>query len=113
MLLPFRLSGADLVELKETFKNKPIDYGTTISGVAYEHLPELLDNICRLLDGMKQNLGAAHLMREPHAEGWVLNQLRLVRTPIFTLYAVLRTLRAHGWNKLSTAGSGSWQQHRA
>eukprot|EP01043_Picozoa_sp_COSAG02_P052217 COSAG02_NODE_5591_length_4206_cov_3.054298_4_plen_199_part_00 len=52
--------------------------GTPISGEVCERLPELLGNICRLLDGMKQNLGAAHLMREPHAEGWVLNQLRLV-----------------------------------
>ncbi len=56
----------------------------TILDAVCECLPNLLSSICGLLNGMKQNLGAAHLIREPHAEAWVLNQLRLVRSLIFS-----------------------------
>ena len=71
--------------------------GATISDALCEHLQELLGTVCTLLDGSKQKLGAVHLMRD---EGWVLNQLRLVRRTSPTLPTVVPLLRTYGWTKI-------------
>lgn len=65
--------------------------GAAISDALCKHLSELLGKVCRLLDGIKQKLGTVHLMRD---EGWVLNQLRLVRCTSSTLLIYLVVARA-------------------